>query len=129
MELIEGTALPGFIKTITQEQINLYAKASGDFNPIHVDEEFARKTQLGGTIAHGMLVLAFISEMMHSAFGDKWLTSGKLGVRFKSPARPGDNIAVSGRVSKIADGLVTCAVFCKNQKDETVIQGDAVVAV
>ena len=51
-------------RTLTQEMLNAYAEASGDFNPIHTDEAFAKTTPMGGTIAHGMLVLSFISEMM-----------------------------------------------------------------
>jgi acyl dehydratase len=74
-------------KEVTQPQIDAYAAASGDHNPIHVDEAFARATPLGGTIAHGMLVLAFISEMMTAAFGRAWLDSGRLDVRFRAPAR------------------------------------------
>jgi acyl dehydratase len=129
----EGTPLPEIRKNITREHINLYAKASRDFNPIHLDEEFARATPAGGIIAHGMLVLAYISEMMTAAFGKGWLTGGKLNVRFRSPARPGDVITVSGHVRRVEkeEGrmLVTCEVLCRNQNDEPVITGDAIVAV
>ena len=65
----EGESLPQVLKHISQEKINRYAEASGDFNPIHVDENFAKKTPLGGTIAHGMLILAYISQIMTAAFG------------------------------------------------------------
>jgi len=129
----EGTPLPEIRKNITQEHINLYAKASRDFNPIHLDAEFARTTPAGGTIAHGMLVLAYISEMMTAAFGESWLTGGKLNVRFRAPARPGDTITASGQVRRVELGeglrVVTCEVLCRNQNDEPVITGDATVAV
>ena len=69
----QGDSLPTVVKHITQKDINLYAEASGDFNPIHIDETFAAQTPLGGTIAHGMLILAYISEMMTTAFGKSWL--------------------------------------------------------
>ncbi len=101
MQLSEGMELPEIKKLVTQEAINLYAQASRDFNPIHVDEEFARQTPLGGTIAHGMLVLAYISQRMGLAFGQDWFTSGKLDVRFKTPARPGDTIRVAGKILKL----------------------------
>ncbi len=55
-QLSEGMNLLELKKIVTQENINLYAEASQDFNPIHIDEDFARKTPLGGTIAHGMLI-------------------------------------------------------------------------
>jgi 3-hydroxybutyryl-CoA dehydratase len=129
----EGTPLPEIRKDITQEHINLYAKASRDFNPIHLDAEFARTTPAGGTIAHGMLVLAYISEMMTAAFSESWLTGGKLNVRFRAPARPGDTITASGQVRRVEPGeglrVVTCEVLCRNQNDEPVITGEATVAV
>jgi acyl dehydratase len=118
---------------VTQENINLYAQASRDFNPIHIDEEFARKTPLGGTIAHGMLILAYLSQMMTSAFGRNWLTTGKLNVRFRGPARPGDTITVSGKVrqteEKDGENLITCDVLCQNQKGESIITGETRVRV
>ena len=83
---------------ITQEQLQRYADASGDHNPLHLDPEFAAKTQFGGTIAHGMLVLAFVSEMLTAAFGQAWLDSGRLKVRFRAPARPGDTVEATGLV-------------------------------
>lgn len=127
----EGMVLPVLEKDIRQEQINQYARASKDFNPIHIDEEFARKTPFGGTVAHGMLILAFVSEMMTAAFGMDWITAGKLNVRFKSPARPGDTLRVSGRVRSTEDlgdrTIVHCEVLCQNQRGETVIAGEASV--
>ena len=126
----EGTVdLPQLVKPISQEKVNLYAEASGDFNPIHIDEDFARNTPSGGTIAHGMLILAYVSQMMTGAFGLSWLSGGKLSVRFKTPARPGDTITVSGKVRatepKENETLATYAVICQNQKGETIITGEA----
>jgi 3-hydroxybutyryl-CoA dehydratase len=130
-----GQALPGFHKEITQEEINLYAFSSRDFNPIHIDPEFAARTAAGGTIAHGMLILAYVSRMMTDAFGKSWLTGGRLNIRFKAPARPGDTISIQGRIQKIqaGEGLpqgqsrVNCDVLCLNQKGEAVITGEAIV--
>ena len=132
-ELKENTSLPEIKKEIIQENINLYAEASRDFNPIHIDEDFARKTPLGGTIAHGMLILAYISQMMGEAFGQQWLSSGKLSVRFKAPARPGDTVTISGKIhggeSDNGQTLINCNVLCRNQHDEPVIIGQAQVKV
>ena len=131
--LTEGIDLPAIEKLITQENINQYAKVSQDFNPIHIDEEFARKTPLGGTIAHGMLVLAYVSQMMTASFGQSWLTEGKLDVRFKVPARPGDTINVTGKVRKIDKSdeqtIINCDILCSNQKDEAVIIGETQVRI
>jgi 3-hydroxybutyryl-CoA dehydratase len=128
-----GQELPGFQKLITQEEINLYASASRDFNPIHIDQEFARKTAAGGTIAHGMLILAYASRLMTAAFGKSWLTGGRFNIRFKAPARPGDCINVQGRIQKVLREAelvqVNCEVLCSNQKGEAVITGEAVVRI
>jgi 3-hydroxybutyryl-CoA dehydratase len=130
-EIREGKTLPPVVKHITQEKINLYAEASGDFNPIHVNESFASQTPLGGTIAHGMLILAYVSEQLTLAFGQSWLSQGKLSIRFKSPARPGDIVTVTGKIDSIEDkngiSYATCSLECHNQKDETIVIGEATV--
>ena len=72
-----GEKLPELVKNITQESINRYAGAAGDFNPIHVDEEFAKGTPFGGTIAHGFYIFAFLSELMTDNFGRKWTGGGR----------------------------------------------------
>lgn len=123
--LVTGTTLPTLKKTITQQDINSYAKVSGDFNPIHVDPEYARKTPLGGTVAHGMLLLAYVSQMMTKVFGKSWLESGKIHAKFKVPARPGDQLTISGTVTKVdancGTTVVCCDLFCKNQNGEDLI--------
>lgn len=125
----EGESLSRLVKNITQEEINLYAQASGDFNPIHVDEDFARKSPLGGTVAHGMLLLSYLSQLMTITFGQSWLSTGKLNVRFKEPARPGDVITASGNIRSTEEKgnkiQINCNVLCQNQKGEVVITGES----
>jgi 3-hydroxybutyryl-CoA dehydratase len=132
-ELKEGLELPALKKTVIQQNINTYAEASGDFNPVHINEEFAKKTPLGGTVAHGMLILAYISEMMTAAFGEKWISGGKLEVRFRAAARPGDTVTLSGQITKLEKtGIQTtihCSVLCSNEKAEQIITGEAVLTV
>ncbi|MFC2006590.1 MaoC family dehydratase [Chloroflexota bacterium] len=132
-QLNKGTNLPEIRREITQEKINLYAEASGDFNPIHVDESFAKGTSLGGTVAHGMLILAYVSHMMTATFGENWLERGKLEVRFRTPARKGDIVTISGRVVRLEqngeESLVECDILCQNHKGEVVITGEASVGV
>ena len=126
-----GNRLPELKKKVTQSDVSLYARASGDYNPIHIDPEFARKTPLGGTIAHGMLILAYVSEMLANAFGLDWLESGKLDVRFKAPARPEDTVTIEGLVTAVEEAggakLVKVSVDCHNQNNEAVITGEASV--
>jgi 3-hydroxybutyryl-CoA dehydratase len=130
-EIQEGKTLGPVVKHITQEKINLYAEASGDFNPIHVDESFAAKTPFAGTIAHGMLNLAYVSEMMTSAFGKSWLSGGKLRAKFKESARPGDTLSITGRIFCIEQesdvSYANCSFECCNQKNETIVTGEAIV--
>ncbi len=130
-DIREGMTLPPVVKHITQEKINLYAEASGDFNPIHVDESFAANTPFGGTIAHGMLNLAYVSEMMASVFGQDWYSTGKLRAKFKEVARPGDTLTINSTVNSIerGDGVsyANCSFDVRNQKDEAVVAGEATV--
>jgi 3-hydroxybutyryl-CoA dehydratase len=130
-EIREGKTFESVVKHITQEKINLYAEASGDFNPVHIDESFAAKTPLGGTIAHGMLNLAYVSEVMTLAFGQSWLSGGKLRAKFKEPARPGDTLTISSKVNCIEQeddvSYANCGFECRNQKGEMIVVGEAVV--
>ena len=114
-------------RTLSQEMIDRYARASGDHNPIHTDPDFARTTPMGGTIAHGMLVLSFISEMMTAAFGRAWLEGGALEVRFRAPARPGDSVTAHAKAQESRDGRLRFAVECVSQNDEVLISGTALV--
>ena len=123
-----GSALPPLVKVVTQEMIDRYATASGDDNPLHTNPEFAAGTQFGGTIAHGMLVLAYLSEMMTDAFGLRWLSSGGLKVRFRVAACPGDTVTASGRVLRKENSRTYCAVECRNQHGEVLISAEAEVA-
>jgi len=124
-KLNTNSNLTELTRLVTQEQINAYAEASGDFNPLHIDPEFAAKTELGSTVAHGMLILAYLSEFMTENFGENWINSGSLSARFKGAAYPGDTILVSGKVTGVEYDdnyiLVECDVLCSNQKEEPVI--------
>ena len=115
-------------RLLTQDMLNRYADASGDHNPIHIDEAFAATTPMGGTIAHGMLVLSLISEMMAGAFGERWLASGSLDVRFRAPARPGDTVTARATPQEPKDGRTRYSVEVVSQADEVLISGTAEVA-
>ena len=114
-------------RMITQEQLHAYADASGDHNPIHVDPAFAATTPFGGTIAHGMLVLALIGEMMHAAHGERWLREGRLKVRFKAPTRPGSTVTASITGEKAVDGGVEYGVECTNDAGDVLVEGRATI--
>ena len=133
MRVREGDPLPEVEQTVTQGRIGRYAEASGDFNPIHVDQDFASGSHFGGTVAHGMMVAASISEMMTATFGTDWLRSGKLKLRFRAPVLPGDTVTAFGAVTRVRqlDGAteVACSVGVRRQNDESAITGDATVTV
>ena len=126
--LAAGAALPTVTKKITQEKINTYALAGGDGNPLHTDPAFAAKTQFEGTIAHGMLLLAYVSEMLTSAFGEDWLRVGRLKVRFRAVARPGDTLTSAGKVTSVEGGKTVCAIECRPDSGEVLVSGEAVVS-
>ena len=124
--------MPALFLDISQDRLNAYCAASGDHNPLHWDAEFAATTQFGGIIAHGMLTLSLISQMMTAAYGRAWLESGSLRTRFKGAAYLGDQVSSRGRVTKEEekDGqrLITCAVAVVNtQTDEELVTGTATV--
>ena len=132
----QGDELPTIQKTITQAQVELYARAAGDFNPIHLDAEFARGARFGGgrldgTIAHGMMILAAVSEMLTYAFGEQWLAGGRLKARFRGPVYPGETIMAFGSVKAVNEvggaREVVCAVGVRKSDGEVVISGEATV--
>lgn len=131
LDMREGETLPTVEKLITQERIQSYAEASGDYNPVHVDADFAASSQFGRTIAHGMLVAASISEMMTMAFDDEWRSAGRLKLRFRAPVYPGDTITASGEIKRIVDRdgtrQVSSSVVVRKQTGEEAITGEAIV--
>lgn len=86
---------------ITPELVNGYADVSGDHNPLHLDEEFARTTPYGQRIAHGMLLMATVTEMLVRAFGLSWARSGQLDVSFIAPTPLGSVLHAEGRVTGV----------------------------
>ena len=129
----EGQTLPELRKSVTQDQINGYARISGDGNLIHLDPKFAARSSFGRIVAHGMLVLAFISEMLTQSFGRSWLEGGRLKVRFRAPVYPGEDVLVYGRVTGVVleDGghRVQCTVGCRKLNGQEVITGEASIVV
>jgi acyl dehydratase len=83
-----------------------YAGASGDFNPIHIDEEFARQVGLPGRILHGLWTMAQVARAhTETAGGPEALR--RLSVQFRGMGRMGEEIVVSGKVVSVQDGVAT----------------------
>jgi acyl dehydratase len=126
-----GDELPPLVKgPIQQIQLTRYAGASGDFNPIHQDDEFAKAAGMGGVFAHGMLSMAFVGQLVTDWAGPAAVR--RLGARFAAIVRLKDVIICRGRVlgksSKDDVNLVDLEVWAENQKGEKVVTGKVTVA-
>jgi meromycolic acid (3R)-3-hydroxyacyl-[acyl-carrier protein] dehydratase HadB len=116
-----GETLPELRKTITVDQIRAYAEASGDRNPIHLDDVFARSVGLPGVIAHGMLTMAFAAQVVTDWLGDRRRLTAFRG-RFSGMVLPGDELRCAGTVVAKDDERrrLTIEVRVENQKGEKV---------
>lgn len=125
MSLQTGASIP-FIAfpRITQPQLNAYAQASGDMNPIHLDEKVAKSMGLPGVIAHGMLSAGFLGERARRAVREsKGFDSFRIArfqSRFKAMVVLGDEISIGGTVKEATDAKLVLDLQAKNQKDEVV---------
>src|SRR2546428_4807232 len=117
----QGQTLPSLTKHVTVEQIRQYADASGDRNPIHLDETFARSAGLPGVIAHGMLTMAFANQMVTDWLGDRSLLKSLQG-RFAGMVLPGDDLTCSGSVASKDNDTRRVAInlVVTNQRGERV---------
>jgi acyl dehydratase len=117
-----GDEMTPLARTVTQDQINAYAEASGDHNPIHVDPDFARSVGLPGTIAHGLLDLGILTEAVARwAGGFEHVAS--IACRFSKPLLPGETITCTGRVVGIehSQGIATLEVEAVSSRGERVL--------
>lgn len=103
-------------------QIRQYAEAAGDFNPIHLDDNYARQFGLGGMIAHGMLTMAQMGAMLTDWIGKEWRIS-KLEVRFIQVVRPGEKIMFGGSIRARTENMIMCDIEATNTKGEIVLAG------
>ena len=119
-----------FTKRITENDINAFAEISGDFNPIHVNEEAAKKSVFGRRIAHGMLSASFISAVLGMYLpGEGTIYLGQ-NLKFLKPVDIGDEITAKVSVAEVVNadkGIYKLVTQCFNQKDEMVIDGEATV--
>jgi 3-hydroxybutyryl-CoA dehydratase len=116
-------------KTVTESDIALFAGVTGDFNPVHIDAEAAKRSVFGERIAHGMLSAGFISAVI----GMRLPGSGSIylsqTLRFTKPVRIGDTVTARVEVLEVltAKRRVRLATSCRNQNGEVVVDGEAVV--
>lgn len=112
------------VKTVTEADLVLFAGVSGDFNPVHMAEEYAKKTLFGGRIAHGVIALGLISAAMTKLPGVV-IFLGDTN-RFLAPVRIGDTITATNEVTAVRKdkGILTLKTACTNQNGETVVEGE-----
>ena len=130
-----GQALSPLVKPpITLEQLRRYAEASGDHNPIHIDEEAARRVGLDSVIAHGMLSMAFLGQFVTQQIAG--ITNAQLAqlkVRFVNMVRLDDTLTCLGIVrayeSNAGRDAITLECWAQNQKGEKVTTGEAIIFV
>jgi len=118
-------------KTIEQADIHAFADITGDHNPVHVDEEFAKTTRFGRTIAHGMLSASLISAVLANKLpGEGSVYLGQT-LQFVAPVFPGDQITARVTVKEVREGkpIVKLETICINQRGEVVIRGEATILV
>ncbi|MBA3903179.1 MAG: dehydratase [Rhodocyclaceae bacterium] len=126
-----GDAIPPLVKpAVSHLQLALYAGAGADHNPIHVDEEAAKAGGLPGIIAHGMLAMGFLGQLL-----TQWVPQRQIrgfSARFVAMGFPGDVITCTGKVAgKREEGgekLVDLEIAAQNQKGENIQLGKATVA-
>jgi acyl dehydratase len=128
--------LTPFVKPpITQEQLRRYAEASGDYNPIHLDEQAAKQVGLDGIIAHGMLSMAFLGQFVNLQIAAiPGARIEHLMVRFHNMAHLGDTLTCLGKVNtrttqEDLSQSITIECWAQNQKGDKVTTGEAVVII
>lgn len=119
-----------YSKQVTNDDVMAFARITGDFNPVHVDEEAAAKSRFGGRIAHGMLSAGLVS----AAIANKLPGSGSIylaqSLRFTAPVRIDDTITVVLTITELLSRKrVKLSTICRNQNEETVLDGEATILV
>jgi len=115
-------------KVVSEEDILLFAKVTGDHNPVHTSREFAEKTRFGERIAHGVLAAGLISAV----FGMKLPGPGCLylsqTLNFRGPVKIGDEITARVEVTEvISEKRLRFKTECFNQRSEVVLEGEAII--
>lgn len=116
-------------RTITEDLVRRFAELTGDFNPIHLDEEFAAGTRFGQRIAHGMLSGSFVSAVLGNELSVTEIVYLGQTFRFLEPVFIGDTVTSRATVNHIREDkpVVTLETICENQRGERVIEGEAVI--
>jgi acyl dehydratase len=126
----KGEEITPLLKAPTTRQLVMWAGASGDYMPIHYDQEYARSRGLAGVIVHGQLVGAFLGQLMTDWVGEEgWLRS--LSCSYKGMNYPGETVTLRGKVTakyiKKGEHFVECTLWADDPRGEKTASGTAVV--
>jgi 3-hydroxybutyryl-CoA dehydratase len=115
-------------KTVTERDVELFGEVSGDFNPVHFDEEYAKKTIFRGRIAHGMISLSYISTVLGMQMPGPGTIFMSASSRFKAPVRIGETVVTTCTVREVVPEKRRVLFDCVCKVGETVVvEGDALV--
>ena len=128
-EVIEVGTKKVASRILTQQDVETFAQISGDYNPLHLEKDFADRTIFKGRIVHGMLVAGLISAALSKFDGVIVYLSQSL--TFLKPVRAGDRIEATVEVVEKIEGRrrLRLRTVCKNQKGEVIIDGEAKVKI
>jgi acyl dehydratase len=121
--------------TVTETHLVLGAGMFGDFNPLHVDEQFAAKSSFGTRILHGPFTAALISAPVGMYFSRTAIAYLEHHCRFKAPVRPGDTLSTEWTVTEKLDkpkhrgGIIVMQGESKNQNNEIVVEAGGKILV
>lgn len=118
-------------KIVSDEMVKLFAEATGDKNPVHLDEEFAKNTVFGGRIAHGILSLGIVSSVLGTEFPGAGTIYLMQNAKFKRPVYVGEEVTVRLVVKEIDKDKrrVLLETFVIKENGENAIEGEALVKV
>ena len=117
-----------FTKVITEADVFAFAGISGDFNPLHIDAEYAKRTQFGQRIAHGILTAGIISTVLGGEIPGVGTIFVELQIRFLKPVFFGDTMTARATVMEIiSPKRLRMMVACVNQHGDDVAIGNALV--
>ena len=127
IEEMEMGEKASFTKTITETDVVNYAGVTGDFNPAHINEEYANDTMFEGRIAHGMLGAGLISTVLGTKLPGPGAIYVKQELEFRAPVKLSDTITAEVEVIEKNEekNRVVMKTICTNQKDKAVIKGQA----
>ena len=119
-----------FSKTISESDVYLFAGVTGDLNPAHVNEDYAKDTFFKTRIAHGMLSASFISTVIGTMLPGPGTVYMRQEVSFLAPVKFGDTVTAVVEVTEIMSEKkrVRLKTFCVNQNNTTVVDGEALVS-